>query len=184
MIEAYLKYLWNLIWTPNGLLTVGTILGVVWLYRLYSKRMEIPGLTIEVLGQESWFVHRDDNHRMVIVLSLRLQNRSGQEVQIERMRFSGYAPVEKPTPIVLEGKRNSVPLPYPGHEFYSGREPLSIPPYSERTVWVCFESRVVDLKNRIAAPLVLRSKSGHRNSVRVQLARHPYQIQLYYESWL
>ena len=182
-IPAYFKFAMQLLLTPNGVLTVSGIVGVLWLMRMYNRKMEIPGLEIDVLREESWFVHRDDTHRLVAVVSMELRNKSGQEIRFKSIRFSGYQPRKETPPILLEGRRMSVPLPYPDYVHYYQGADFRLAPFTTQRVWCCYESGSVDLRNRMSAPLVLRSETGKRTAVRVELVRHPYQIQLYREGW-
>jgi len=183
-IPAYLSYVFQLLMTPNGLMTVAGVGGLAWLVKLYLRKIEIPGLEVAVVPEDTWFVHRDDNHRLAAVVTLRLTNKSGQEIRLKSARFSGYAPKEHVTPILLEGKASSHPLAFPkGEHYYSGKE-LGIAPFTTSTIWLYYDSGSVDLRNRVSAPLVLRDARGKRTSVRVEITRHPYQLQLYQQQIL
>jgi hypothetical protein len=165
--------------TPNGLLSVAGLVGLAWLAKLYLRKIEIPGLVVAVVPEDTWFIHRDDNHRLAAVVTLRLTNKSGQEIRLRSARFSGYAPKERALPILLEGKASSHPLPFPtGDQYYNGKD-YSIAPFTTSTIWLYYDSGSVDLRNRMSAPLVLRDARGKRTSVRVEMSRHPYQLQLY-----
>ena len=183
-LPAYLKYAFKLLMTPNGIASIVGLAGVAWLVRMYLKKIEIPGLTVAFLKDESWFLHRDDSHRLVIVVSLELTNRSGQEARFKSMKFSGYTPRQEAPAVLLEGKQTSVPAPFPEYDqFYEGAE-YGAAPFTTQRVWLYFESGSVDLRNRMSAPLVLRTADGRRTSVRIDLYRHPFQVQLYREQWV
>lgn len=182
-IPAYLIYVFRLLMTPTGLLSVAGLVGLVWLGRLYLKRIEIPGLVVAVVPEDTWFIHRDDNHRLAAVVTLRLTNKSGQEIRLKSARFSGYAPKEHVVPILLEGKTTSHPLPFPQAEHYYHGKEFAIAPFSTTTIWLYYDSGSVDLRNRMSAPLVLRDTKGKRTSIRVEITRHPYQLQLYQQQW-
>ena len=180
-IIAYLRFIVDLLLTPKGIAAVAGVVGLVWLTRLYDRSRQIPGLRVEVLPDDSWFIHRDDTHRLVAVVTLQLSNAAGQEIRLVNARFSGYSPKETTPPLLLEGKNTSVPPPYPeGDSFHKGLD-YRLSPFSTRHIWLYYESGSVDLRNRMGAPLVLRASDGKRTSVRVDLYRHPTQIKLYRE---
>lgn len=183
-IPAYLSYIWKLLITPNGILSVLGVAGIVWLWRLYGKKMEIPGLAAELIPEESWFIHRDDNHRLVIVISLRLTNKGGKEIRLVNAKFSGYSPKEQSLPVLLEGHDRSVPLPFPKHEQYFKGKEFGVAPFASKQIWLYYESGSVDTRHRLGAPLILRSADGKRTPVRVELTRHVQQLQLYREQSL
>lgn len=178
-IPAYFSFAFRLLMTPNGLLAVAGMVGLAWLVRLYLRKIEIPGLAISVVPEDTWFIHRDDNHRLAAVVTLRLANKSGKEIRLRSARFSGYSPKETAAPILLEGKASSHPLPFPsGDQFHNGRD-FGISPFTTATIWLYYDSGSVDLRNQMSAPLVLRDAQGKRSAVRVEMSRHPYQLQLY-----
>jgi hypothetical protein len=183
-IPAYLSYALKLLLTPNGIAAAAGVAGLVWLWRFYRKKMEIPGLDVETIPSDTWFVNRDDDRRLCMVVSLRLANRSGQEIRVSSARFSGYSPRKDVRPILLEGRQVSLPLPFPQYDHYYRGGQYSIPPFTTRTVWFCYERGSAELRNQLDAPLVLRDANGRRTSVRVTLYRHPYQAQLYKEHLL
>ena len=183
-LPAYFKYALTLLMTPNGIAAVVGVAGVIWLARMYLKKIEIPGLTVEFLKDESWFLHRDDSRRLVIVVSLELTNKSGQEARFTSIKFSGYSPRQEALPVLLEGKQTSVPAPFPEYDQYNAGADYGAAPYATQRVWLYFESGSVDLRNKMSAPLVLKTGNGRRTSVRVDLYRHPYQVQLYREQWV
>lgn len=182
-IPAYIAYAFRLLMTPNGLASVAAVLGFLWFIRLYRKKVEIVGLTAEIVPDDSWFVHRDDNHRLAAVISLRLHNRGGTEIRLVSVRFSGYAPKEVVSPILLEGKNTSHPLPFPSHDHYYRGIDYRIAPFATQSIWLYFDSGSVELHSKMSAPLVLRDHHGKRTSVRVEITRHPYQVQLYRQQW-
>lgn len=183
-LPAYFKYAFTLLMTPNGIAALLGLAGVVWLARMYLKKIEIPGLTVAFLKDESWFLHRDDSHRLVIVVSLELTNRSGQEARFKSIKFSGYSPRREAPPVLLDGKQTSVPAPFPEYDQYYEGAGYGAAPFTTQRIWLYFESGSVDLRNRMSAPLVLKTVGGRRTSVRVDLYRHPHQVQLYREQWV
>jgi len=180
-ISAYFKYILDMLMTPNGVAAVACVAGLIWLARLYDRSRQIPGLRIRVVEDDSWFIHRDDTHRLIATVTLELTNTSGSEIRILNARFSGYVPRETTPPILLEGKNTATPLPYPdGAHYYRGLD-YRLGPFSTERVWLYYESGSVDLRNRMSAPLVLRADDGKRSSIRVELFRHPKQVELYKE---
>ena len=178
-LSAYFKLFLELLLSPNGMLTAGAAVAAAWLARLYFKKKRIPGLVVETIPEDTWFVHRDDNRRLSIVIALRLVNKSGREARIRSVRFSGYSAAQEAPPILLEGAQTSAPLPYPKGEQYRAGMEFRIPPYSTQTAWALYVSKSVDLRNRMSAPLTIRSTDGKRTALRVELRRHPWQIALY-----
>ncbi len=181
VIVAYLQYILELLVTPNGMVAVAGIVGLVWLYRLYDRSRQISGLRVVVVEDDTWFVHRDDTHRLVMVITLELTNTSGQEVHVANARFSGYSPKEITPPILLEGKNTSVAVPYPeGAHYYRGLD-YRLSPFATERIWLYYESGSVSLRNKMGAPLVLRAADGKRTAVRVEMYRHPQQVALHRE---
>ena len=180
-ISVYVKYILDLLLTPNGIAAMAGVVGLIWLYRIYDRSRLIPGLRVVLVEDDTWFIHRDDTHRLVAVVTLELTNTSGQEVSIANARFSGYSPKEITPPILLEGKNTSTPLQYPdGVHYYRGMD-YRLSPFATQRLWMYYESGSVDLRNRMSAPLVLRAADGRRTSVVVETYRHATQLELYRE---
>ena len=178
-LPAYLKMIAQLLFTPNGALAAAATAAAALLIRAALKKREIPGLTIETVPQDTWFIHRDDNRQLAIVVTLKIDNRSGRETRLETMRFSGYKPQNDAPPILLEGAQTSAPLPYPDAEQYRPDQACAVPPFSTQTLWALYASKSVHLRNKLSAPIILKSSDGKRTALRVDIRRHPWQIALY-----
>ncbi len=146
---------------------------------LYDRHRRIPGLDIEVLQDDTWFVSRDDIRRTGIVISLKLTNKSGRRVQITRCRISGYIPRENPTPIYLDGHQKTVEIPFPDHDFYYAGLECYVDPYTTKQMWMYFESRSVHMKSILQAPMTLRDANRKRTRIQIKIPRNMEQVMIY-----
>ena len=83
---------------------------------IYHQKRQIPGFTIEAITDDTWFINRDDNHRIAIIVSLRLINKSGSPIRIQRCKLSGYSPKIPPEELVLDGYDKTIGLEYPKYD--------------------------------------------------------------------
>lgn len=149
---------------------------------LYYKRKQIPDFFIEVIQEDTWFVTRDDDRRLAMIISLKLTNKSSKRVQIRKCKLSGYSPRENPSKIYLEGVDKTIPLDFPPYEqYYAGLE-YYVVPYSEKQIWLYYESRSVTTRNMIKTPLVIKDANRKRKSVQVSIPRNMEQITIYREA--
>ena len=88
MLQQILKQLLEFLSTPTGLWTVVGIGAVIAFAAIYHQKRQIPGFTIESIMDDTWFINRDDNHRLAIIVSLRLINKSGSPIRIQRCKLS------------------------------------------------------------------------------------------------
>jgi len=153
---------------------------LVVIIRIIHRKLQIPGLELEVVRENTWFADREDRKRMAIVISLNLINRSGRAITIKSCKMSGYSPKEEPDPVILKGKEGEIVLDFPPYEhFYAGKE-IQVKPYSSMKIWVYYESGVVRLSNLLHALVVIKDAGGKRRSIRVPVPRHIEQIKLIY----
>ena len=82
MLQQILKQLLQFLSTPTGLWTLAAIGGFIAFAAIYHQKRQIPGFTIESIMDDTWFINRDDNHRLAIIVSLRLINKSGSPIRI------------------------------------------------------------------------------------------------------
>ena len=190
MLQQTFKQLLKFLTTPTGhwvLLGLGCfiILAVV-----YHRWRQIPGLTVELIQDGTWFINRDDNNRLAIVVSLHLINKSGAPIQFCRCKLSGYSPKPPPDQLFLEGYDKTIELTYPNYDSFSEivgqSENLNsayvLNPYTEQRMWVYYESGIVTLTNMLRAPIVLKDINRKRKSFQVAVPRNMEQIQLYREA--
>ncbi len=182
MLQQTLKELLQFLSTTTGFWTLLGIGGTIALASVYHQKRQIPKFTIEVIQNDTWFINRDDNHRLTMVVSLRAINKSGAPVRVRKCKLSGYSPKENPPKLVLDGYDKTIVLEYPKYDlFYAGQEYI-VNPYTEQRMWVFYESRVVTMTNLIEAPIVIKDANRKRKSVPVSIPRHTQQITLYQEA--
>ena len=190
MLQQALKQLLQFLATPTGNWVVIGVIGFVVLAILYHKKRQIPGLTIEVIREGTWFINRDDNHRLAIVVSLHLINKSAAPIRIRSCKLSGYSPKLPPEKLVLEGHDTSVELAYPEHDLFAGAgghpsehtSEYVLNPYTEQRMWVFYHSGIVTMTNMLRAPIVLKDANRKRKSIQIAVPRNMEQIQLYREA--
>ena len=190
MLQQALKQLLQFLATPTGNWVVIGVIGFVVLAIVYHKKRQIPGLTVEVLREGTWFINRDDNHRLAIVVSLHLINKSAAPIRIRTCKLSGYSPKPPPEKLVLEGHDTSVELAYPEYDLFAGggghpsehTSAYVLNPYTEQRMWVFYHSGIVTMTNMLRAPIVLKDANRKRKSVQIAVPRNMEQIQLYREA--
>ena len=84
MLQQALKQLLQFLATPTGQWVFLGLISFIVLVILYKKKRQIPGLTVEVIPEDTWFINRDDNHRLAIVVSLHLTNKSSAPIRIRK----------------------------------------------------------------------------------------------------
>ncbi|MCG9128606.1 hypothetical protein JT359_13490 [Candidatus Poribacteria bacterium] len=190
MLQQTFKELLKFLASPNGnwfLLSLGCLIALLYLYYRWKQ---IPGLTVELIKDDTWFINRDDNNKLAIFVSLHLRNKSSAAIQIHRCKLSGYTPKQPPEQMFLEGYDKSIELTLPNYdsfsEIVSKSENLNsayvINPFSEQKMWVYFESGIVTLTNILRAPIVIKDLNRKRKSIQVAVPRNMEQIQLYREA--
>ena len=182
MLQQVFKELLQFLSTSAGLWTLIGIGGAIALGVVYNKKRQIPAFTIEPLQEETWFVNRDDNHRLAIVVALRLINKSGSPVRIRSCRLSGYAPKDATPEIVLDGYDKTIPIAYPKYDRFIRGQEYIVNPYTEQRLWVYYESRAVTMTNLLRTPIVLKDANRKRKSAHINIPRNMEQILLYREA--
>lgn len=190
MLQQALKQLLQFLATPTGQWVLIGLISFVVLAILYNKKKQIPGLTVEIIPEDTWFINRDDNHRLAIVVSLHLANKSSAPIRIRRCKLSGYSPKPPPEKLFLQGHDTTVELAYPKYDLFVdvGGHPgehtseYVLNPYTEQRLWVFYRSGIVTMTNMLRAPIVLRDINGKRKSIQIAVPRNMDQIQLYREA--
>ena len=190
MLQQALKQLLQFLATPTGNWVMIGVIGFVVLAIVYHKKRQIPGLTVEVIREATWFINRDDNHRLAIVVSLHLINKSAAPIRIRTCKLSGYSPKPPPEKLVLEGHDTSVEIAYPEYDLFAGggghpsehTSAYVLNPYTEQRMWVFYHSGIVTMTNMLRAPIVLKDANRKRKSVQIAVPRNMEQIQLYREA--
>ncbi len=181
MLQELLKQLMQFLSTSAGMWTLTGLVSFVVLAVAYHRIRQIPGLTVENIEDDTWFINRDDNNRLAIVVSLHLTNRSGMPIRLRNCKLSGYSPKEPPSDLFLEGHDKTIPLEYPKHERFSGSEHI-INPYTEQRFWVFYQSKLVTMTNMIRTPIILKDVNRKRKSIQLAIPRNMQQIMLYREA--
>lgn len=190
MLQQLLKQLLTFLSTPTGQSIVLGLACFIGLAVIYHKKRQIPGLTVEVIPEDTWFINRDDNHRLAIVVSLHLINKSSAPIRFRTCKLSGYSPKSPPEKLLLQGHDTSVELAYPKHDLFAdvGGHPSAhtseyvLNPYTEQRMWVFYNSGIVTMTNMLRAPIVLKDANRRRKSIHVAVPRNMEQIQLYREA--
>lgn len=190
MLQQTFKQLLKFLATPTGNWVVLGLFCFVALAVVYYKWKQIPGLTVALIQEDTWFINRDDNNRLAVVVSLHLINKSGAPIQFSKCKLSGYSPKLPPDQLFLEGYDKTIELTYPEYDSFSeivGKsENLDsayvLNPYTEQKMWVYFESGIVTLTNMLRAPIVLKDLNRKRKSIQASVPRNMEQIQLYREA--
>lgn len=154
---------------------------VIVLLVMYNRRKTIPDLKAEVVKDDTWFVTRDDNNRVGIVVSIHLNNKATRGVHITNCRLSGYSAKEHPDEIYLKGPEDEQNLSFPEYKHFCRGQNYYLGPYSSETIWLYYESRSVTMRNVLNAPLTIRDSNKKRISTQVQIPRHADQIAIYQE---
>ena len=190
MLQQALKELLRFLSTPTGQSVVLGIACFIAVAVIYNRKRQIPGLTVAVIPDDTWFINRDDNHRLAIVVSLHLINKSSAPIRIRKCKLSGYLPKPPPEKLLLQGHDTSIELAYPKHDLFVdvGAHPSEhtseyvLNPYTEQRMWVFFHSGIVTMTNMLRAPIVLRDVNRKRKSIQIAVPRNMEQIQLYREA--
>ena len=190
MLQQALKQLLEFLATPTGNWVTIAVISFIVLAVVYHKKRQIPGLTVEVIPEDTWFINRDDNHRLAIVVSLLMINKSSTPIRIRNCKLSGYSPKPPPEKLVLEGHDTSVELTYPKHDLFAGADghpseytsEYVLNPYTEQRMWVFYRSGIVTMTNMLRAPIVIRDMNRKRKSIQVAVPRNMEQIQIYREA--
>lgn len=190
MLQQALKQLLEFLATPTGNSVLFGCTVLIAAAILYNRWKQIPGLTVAVIPEDTWFINRDDNHRLAIVISLHLTNKSSAPIRIRRCRLSGYSPKPPPEKILLRGHDTSVELTYPKHDLFvdvnahpsEHTAEYVLNPYTEQRMWVFYHSGIVTMTNMLRAPIVLKDVNRKRKSIHVTVPRNMEQIQLYREA--
>jgi hypothetical protein len=190
VLQQALKQLLQFLATPTGNSVLIGVVSFIALAIVYNKQRQIPGLTVEVIPEGTWFINRDDNHRLAIVVSLHLINKSSAPIRIRRCKLSGYSPKPPPEKLFLQGHDTTVELTYPKYDLfvdldshpYEHTSEYVVNPYTEQRVWVFYRSGIVTMTNMLRAPIVLRDVNRKRKAIHVAVPRNMEQIQLYREA--
>ena len=86
MLQEILKELHQFLLSSAGMWTLTGLVSSVVLAIVYHRKRQIPGLTVENIEDDTWFINRDDNHRLAIVVSLHLTNRSGMPIRLRKCK--------------------------------------------------------------------------------------------------
>lgn len=148
---------------------------------LYNRRKDISKLEVQLVKDDTWFVTRDDNNRVGIVVSIHLYNKATRGVSIVDCKLSGYSARELPADVHLVDSEGEQKLDFPEYRHFSKEQGYYLGPYSSETLWLYYESRTVTMKNLLQAPLVIRDSEKKRKSIRVNIPRHDDQIAIYKE---
>ncbi len=190
MLQQIFKELLKFIASSTGQWVILILGCVIALAIVYHRWRQIPGLTVNLIQEDTWFINRDDNNRLSIVVSLHLINKSAAPLQFCRCKLSGYSPKPPPDQMFLEGYDKTIELTYPKYDSFSeivGKsENLNsvyvLNPYTEQRMWVYYESGIVTLRNMLRAPIVLKDLNRKRKSIQATVPRNMEQIQLYREA--
>jgi len=181
MIKALITQLLKFFATEIGFSVLIGIIAIILLGYVYNRFKQIPGLEIEVIQEDTWFINRDDKNIVSIVVSLDLKNKSPQVAKFRKCKLSGYSPKENLVRLYLEAPNQNIPVDYPKYtNVYAGME-YSVSPHSSDKIWLYYESRSVTLKNMLKSPIVIKDFNRKRKSAMVRIPRHPQQIMIYYQ---
>ena len=152
----------------------------------YNKHKTIQGLLIDVIQEDTWFVNRDDNKKIAIVVSLSLTNKTTRQIKILNCKLSGYFPKDNPSKIYLQTEEdntnNKIWVDFPKYEQFIYGKPYVINPFSNQKIWVYYESRAITMSNLFEVPIFLKSFDKKRKSAQVRIPRHPQQLMIYAKS--
>ncbi|MDP6597997.1 MAG: hypothetical protein QGI86_19305 [Candidatus Poribacteria bacterium] len=181
MLQQTLKLLFEFIKTPTGNWTVLGIICIVILAVLYDRQRQIPGLTVEQIIEDTWFITRDDNRKLAIFISLKLTNKDGGPVRLTNCRLSGYKPKIPPPQLVLQGFDKAIELDAPAYDFFQPNEEHIINPYTEQKMWVYFESGMITMTGMLRTQLVVKNANRKRKALQVTIPRNMAQVLIYRE---
>jgi hypothetical protein len=151
------------------------------LYVLYDRKKDISKLGLEAIKDDTWFITRDDNNRVGIVVSVNLSNKSTRGVSIVDCKLSGYSAREYPDEVHLSGPEEEQKLNFPEHRHFSKAKGYYLGPYTSESLWFYYESRIVTMRNLLKAPFTLRDSDKKRKTIRLDIPRQADQIEIYKE---
>jgi len=179
--DSVKELIYQLLGSNAFLLSILGIIILVGLIILYSRKKSIPELEAQIIKDDTWFVNRDDNRRVGIVVSVNLRNRSTSGIYIKDCKLSGYSPREYLEEISLDSldgdQKQKISFPMHKH-FHKGLD-LYIGPYSSENLWFYYESRSMTMSNLIETPLYIKDSRKKRKSIRVSIPRHTTQAEIY-----
>ena len=182
MLQQILEELLQFLSTPAGLWTLTGIGGSIAFAAIYHQKRQIPGFTIEAIQDDTWFINRDDNHRLAIIVSLRLINKSGSPIRIRRCKLSGYSPKVGPEELILDSYDKTIGLEYPKYDFFEPGQEYIVNPYTEQQMWIFFQSGAVTMTNILRAPIIIKDGNRQRKAIQLEVRRSMEQITLYREA--
>lgn len=190
MLQQTFKELLKFLATPTGNWVILGFGCCVALAVVYHRWRQIPGLTVTLIQEDTWFINRDDNNKLAVVVSLHLINKSGAPIQFRACKLSGYLPKPPPDQLFLEGYDKTIELIFPKYDSFSEivgksenlHSAYILNPYTEQRMWIYYESGIVTLTNMLRAPIVLKDLNRKRKSIQVAVPRNMEQIQLYREA--
>ena len=154
---------------------------VIGLVVMYNRMKDISRLAVELVPEDTWFITRDDNNRMGIVVSVHLSNSSARGVSVVNCKLSGYSAGKHPEDVHLVGPEGEQELNFPEHTHFSKEQGFYLGPASSATLWCYYESRAVTMRNVLQAPFTIRDSEKKRKSIRAQIPRQADQIAIYRE---
>ena len=160
MLQQTIKQLLKFLVTPTGNMVLLSIGCIIVLAVVYHRWRQIPGLTVSIIQDDTWFINRDDNNKLAIVVSLHLINKSGAPIQLSKCKLSGYTPKPPPEQLFLEGYDKTIELTYPTYDSFSEivgksenrNSAYVLNPYTEQRMWAYYESGIVTLKKHATHP--------------------------------
>lgn len=175
------EILWSILSSKVLPFAILGIVIVVGLYILYKRRKSIPGLEAQVLQKDTWFVTRDDNNRVGIVVSVKISNKTPRGLYITNCKLSGYSARENPAEIHLEGSEKKQKIDFPPHKHYYKGQDFYLGPSSSETLWFYYESRITTMRNVLETPLTIKDSEKRHKTIRLAITRHADQIAMYQE---
>ncbi len=157
---------------------IGVIIGLL---VMYNRKKDISRLEVQLVKEDTWFITRDDNNRVGIVVSVNLSNSSARGVRVVDCKLSGYSARERPEDIYLVGPEGEQELKFPEHTHFGKEKGFYLGPASSETLWCYYESRAVTMRNVLQAPFTIRDSEKKRKTIRAQIPRQADQIAIYRE---
>jgi len=179
--EQILKQIFEFLKTPTGHWFILISVSLIGLWIVYNQKRQIPDLTLEQIRDDSWFITRDDNHRLAIILALQLTNKSGGPIMLKNCRLSGYSPRDLSTKLVVTGHDKAFELSPPKYDQFVTGNNYVINPYTECKIWMYYESRIVTMTGMLKTQAILRDTNRKRKSIHVGIPRQEQQILIYRE---
>ena len=157
---------------------IGTVIGLL---VMYNRKKDISRLSVELVPEDTWFITRDDNNRVGIVVSVNLSNSSARGVSVVNCKLSGYSAGKHPEDVHLVGPEGEQELNFPEHTHFNREQGFYLGPASSETLCCYYESRAVTMRNVLQAPFTIRDSEKKRKTIRVKIPRQPDQIAIYRE---